>query len=157
MTNPGLPNQDQVRNGSRVGGLVLTIGGVLTVLIGFGGFVSGMVTSDIDGPDPKMMGLFFVMFAVGGFLSVIGFGLLRVGYLGAAARYGSGELSPVLKDTADYLTDGEGILGVGRTVDDSGRTPGSSVATGPFCSRCGIRNDTGAKFCDACGSALQTG
>ena len=67
--------------------------------------------------------------------------LLQWGFLGAAARYGAGETMPVVKDSATYLSDGEGILGVGRTA-------------GPFCSKCGVRNDADAKFCDSCGGAL---
>jgi len=61
--------------------------------------------------------------------------------LGAAARCGGGETMPVVKDSAAYLSDGEGILGVGRTA-------------GPYCSKCGVRNDADARFCDSCGSAL---
>ena len=74
---------------------------------------------------------------------------LQAGFLGAASRYVAGETTPVIKDSAAYLTDGEGILGVGRTVDDA-----QEPATGPFCSTCGTRNDADARFCDSCGAAL---
>jgi hypothetical protein len=57
---------------------------------------------------------------------------------------------PVAKDSAAYLTDGQGLLGVGRTVDD--RT--DDARTGPFCTKCGVRNDEAARFCDACGHAV---
>ncbi|MBI2245014.1 MAG: hypothetical protein HYU55_14135 [Nocardioides sp.] len=63
------------------------------------------------------------------------------GFLGAAARYGAGETVPVVKDSATYLSDGEGILGAGRT-------------TGSYCSRCGVRTGADAGSCDSCGSAL---
>ena len=66
-----------------------------------------------------------------------------------ASRFVAGETMPVVKDSASYLTDGEGVLGVGRTVDD-----GDQAATGPFCSKCGVRNDPDAKFCDSCGAPL---
>ncbi len=51
------------------------------------------------------------------------------------------------KDSAAYLTDGEGLLGVGRTVDDHG-------GAGPFCRSCGVRNDDDARYCDGCGQSL---
>jgi hypothetical protein len=56
---------------------------------------------------------------------------------------------PVLKDSAAYLTDGKGVLGIGRTDDDA-----VAASAGPFCSACGTRNDDTAKFCDSCGAAL---
>jgi hypothetical protein len=64
----------------------------------------------------------------------VGGWLLQAGFGGAAARFAAGELAPVAKDSLDYVTDSE--------------------KTGPFCSKCGVRNDTGARFCDACGTAL---
>src|SRR3954453_22007796 len=71
-----------------------------------------------------------------------------------AARYAAGETMPTVRDSASYLTDGEGVLGVGRTVDDTASPSATERATGPFCSTCGTRNDTDASFCDHCGAAL---
>ncbi len=59
---------------------------------------------------------------------------------------------PTVKQSATYLSDGEGILGVGRTVGD--RAPGGSAAAGPYCRSCGVRNDEDARFCDGCGTSL---
>ncbi len=111
-------------------------------------FVYG-VTSVFGSDMPS--GLQIVCF-IGGLL-VVGVGMmcLQAGFLGAAARYSAGETMPVVRDSASYLTDGEGLLGVGRTVDDR---PAPSTATGPYCRQCGVRNDGDAKFCDSCGSAL---
>jgi hypothetical protein len=76
---------------------------------------------------------------------------LRAGFLGVGLRYVAGETTPVIKDSASCLTNGEGILGVGRTVDDRS---GEAAETGPFCTRCGTRSDAAAGFCDHCGHAL---
>jgi hypothetical protein len=76
---------------------------------------------------------------------------LQAGFLGAASRYVAGETTPVVKDSAAYLSDGEGFLGVGRTVDDAARR---HEVTGPSCSACGTRNGAAASYCDRCGAAL---
>jgi hypothetical protein len=132
VTNPGLRNQAGLRTFFRVAGpLVLAVAVVLMV-------VAGMEFFTLEGfEEPTRFWMFFVgipLLAVGGWLC-------QAGYAGAAARYTSGELSPVAKDTAAYLTDGEGLLGVGRTV-------------GPFCRTCGVRNDGDARYCDGCGQSL---
>lgn len=138
---PGLRGQGTARTVFRVLGCLLTPVGVVLVALGFYDFVT--VDPGFDGPPA---GLF--MFAGGGFLTVIGFGCLNVGFLGTAARYSAGETMPVVKDSASYLSDGQGILGVGRTVDDA------AGPTGPFCRSCGTRNDQEARFCDGCGLSL---
>jgi hypothetical protein len=80
---------------------------------------------------------------------------LQAGFMGVAARYVAGETMPTVKASAAYLTDGEGILGVGRTVDDAaGAQPAPRTITGPSCSTCGTRNDADASFCDRCGAPL---
>jgi hypothetical protein len=145
---PGLPGQSTARTVFRVLGCLLAPLGVVLVVVGFYDFAT--VEPTFDGPPS---GLF--VFAGGGFMAVVGFGFLNAGFLGTAARYSAGETMPVVKDSASYLSDGEGILGVGRTVDH-GRPAGASTtgATGPFCRSCGTRNDQEARFCDGCGQTL---
>ncbi len=145
--NPGLPSQSGTRTVLRALGLVLAPAGVLLVVVGFARF-AGVGAEDWtgDGAPPG-----FLMFAGGGFLAVIGFWFLSTGFMGAAARYGAGETMPVVKDSAAYLTDGEGVMGVGRTVDDQ---PTAGSAAGPFCRSCGARNDSDATYCDGCGQRL---
>lgn len=91
-----------------------------------------------------------VRLGAGGFMIVFGLAALNAGFIGAQARYAAGETMPTLKQSAAYLSDGEGVSGVGRTVDDDA----TDVATGPFCRSCGVRNDAEARFCDACGRSL---
>lgn len=142
-TSPGFARQARYRNAFRgLGAVVLVVG---IVMFGYGLF------SVFGSSDFPPGGLQIVCF-IGG-LPVIGFGImcLQAGFLGVAARYGAGETMPVVRDSASYLSDGEGILGVGRTVDDAPRSP---AATGPYCRACGVRNDADAKFCDGCGASL---
>ena len=152
---PGLRNQAGARTSFRVIGLVLLVVGVGAAGYGFISFAGGIFAADTT-LDPALpgasgMGRSFLLFAGGGFVTVLGFWFFSAGFMGAAARYGAGGSMPVVKDSAAYLTDGEGLLGVGRTVDDA---PRADAATGPFCSSCGVRNDASARFCDACGHAL---
>jgi hypothetical protein len=139
---PGLRNQATARSAFRVlGAVVVLVALVMVVVAGIDFFGS---LDSFEGPTKFWM--FFValpLLAVGGWL-------LQAGFLGMGARYASGELSPVAKDTAHYLSDGEGVLGVGRTSSGGGGAP----ATGPYCRQCGTRNDTDARFCDSCGTAM---
>ena len=142
IPSPGLRSQAGTRTFFRVAGGVLLPLGIIV-------FVWGVVNVfGYDGYDSPP-GRYLVAFLGG--LPLIGVGLmcLNVGFLGAAARYGAGETMPVARDSAAYLTDGQGVMGIGRTVDDPGPT-----ASGPFCRSCGVRNDPDATFCDGCGHRL---
>jgi zinc-ribbon domain len=138
---PGIRGQAAARTTFRVVGVVLLVVAVGFLAVGLADFFGSM--DSFDGPHR------FWMVFVGIFgLAVAGW-CLQAGYMGAAPRYAAGEATPVVKDSAAYLTDGEGILGIGRTVDDA-----EQGAAGPFCSRCGTRNDPDATYCDSCGAAL---
>lgn len=144
---PGLPAQAGARTALRVGGAVLLLLGV--AVFGYG-LVS--VFGSMDSFDPPRGGQIAAF--IGGLpLIGVGLGMLNAGFLGAQARYVAGETAPVLRDTAAYLSDGEGVLGIGRTVDDGSPAPGAA-ASGPFCRSCGVRNDDDARFCDSCGTSL---
>lgn len=145
---PGLRNQSGARTVFRVLG-VLAVLAALAMMV-----VAGMEFFTLEGfEEPTRFWMFFVgipLLAVGAFL-------LQAGFMGAGARYASGELAPVAKDTAHYLTDGQGLLGAGRTrSDDAVTTPaaGTGSPTGPYCGSCGTRNDGDARFCDSCGTAM---
>lgn len=129
---PGLTNQSGVR-------LFFQIAGPVVIVVGLALFVTGLRAvwdhfDDYDGPKGSDIARF-----MGGFL-VLGIGLMmtRVGFIGAAARYAAGEMSPVIRDAYQQIA---------SQSDTSGRT-------GPFCSKCGVRQDAGARFCDACGSPV---
>lgn len=140
---PGLRHQEGTRTLFRVLGLILTPVGVIVFVWGLAKVFGD---TGFEGPEASHVVAF-----IGG-LPLIGLGLmaLNVGFMGAAARYGAGETMPVVRDSASYLSDGRGVLGVGRTVDAAADTG----ATGPYCRSCGIRNDADARFCDGCGASL---
>ncbi len=143
-TPPGLPEQVRVRNTLRITGLILLVVGLFLFGSGLADFLSTMSNPSLEGPT-KFWELFLGLLLLG----PAGW-CLQAGFLGSASRYVAGETTPVVKDSASYLSDGEGVLGVGRTVDD-GTGP---AAHGLVCSACGTRNDEGASFCDHCGHAL---
>ncbi len=138
--HPGFEAQGAVRIAARVVGFLALGAGIVLIVIAFRDL---MATGDTFAEPTK-----FWMFFVGMPLLFIGGVGLQIGFMGAAARYGAGETMPVVKDSAAYLTDGAGLLGIGRTVG------GSDPVAGPYCSACGVRNDADAKFCDGCGQAL---
>ena len=147
VPNPGYADQSTKRLIARVVGMVCM--GIAVILIGASIANFFASTNDFTGEGPTKMWMFFL--AIPFFL--IGAIGLQMGFIGAAARFGAGETMPVLKDSAAYLTDGSGALGVGGTVDAA--APGVATAeTGPFCRSCGTRNDADAKFCDSCGQSL---
>jgi len=129
---PGFAHQARYRTAFRVFGVLLLVGGAAA-------FVWGV--TQVFGSDEFPGGGAVAAFLGGLLVAGVGLMLLQFGFVGAAARYGAGETMPVVKDSAEYLSDGEGVLGIGRT-------------SGPFCSKCGVRNDGDARFCDACGSPL---
>lgn len=133
VPNPGLAHQSGLRTFFRIAGPLVVAAALVLMALGLIDFFATM--------DSFEMPTRFWMFFVGIPLLAVGGWLCQAGYGGAAARYASGELSPVAKDTAAYLTDGEGVLGVGRTA-------------GPYCRSCGARNDGDARYCDGCGQSL---
>jgi len=139
---PGIRGQRVARNVFRVVGVVVLAAAVTFLVLGLEDFFA---SSDSFEGTHRFWMVFVGMFG----LAIAGW-CLQAGFMGAASRYVAGETTPVIKDSAAYLTDGEGLLGVGRTADDTAR----STAGGPFCSKCGTRNDSDASFCDSCGAAL---
>lgn len=140
-TNPGFAQQGQMRTVFRVVGVLAAIGFVALLVL----FVrdSAAVMAD-DSMDAGMPNFVLVLLAMP-LLLVAGL-CLNAGFGGAATRYAAGEVMPVAKDSLEYLTDGRGLDNLGKSS--------SAEKSGPFCSRCGVRNDEGARFCDACGTAL---
>lgn len=143
---PGLARQQALRTVFRVLSICFPIG---LLMVGYGFYTFATTDPGFEPGLPSGMG----MFIAGGLLMVFGFFCLNAGFMGGAARYSAGETMPVVKDSASFLTDGEGVAGIGRTVDDARpRTPSSPA--GPYCRACGVRNDEDATFCDGCGASL---
>jgi hypothetical protein len=143
---PGLGYADQARKRTifRVLGGVAMTAALVLIGVAVADFFAAF-SSDDFAAQPTKFWLFFLALP----LFVVGAACLNAGFLGAAARYGAGETAPVLKDTASYLTDGEGLLGVGRTVDDE--RPSAAARS---CGTCGTRAAADARFCATCGTSL---
>ncbi len=142
VPNPGHRHQGAARTVFRVlGPLSMAIA---LVLIGWAlvDFFAVFGSDDFDAQPTK-----FWMFFLALPFFVAGGAMIQAGFAGAAARYAAGETMPVVKDSAAYLTDGQGLAGIGRTE-------GVSPAGGPYCRGCGVRNDADARFCDGCGQSL---
>lgn len=146
--DPELGNRTGPRTLFRIIGIVLALAGLVMLGYGFATFAAGVLSDQM--PSMDQMGRSFLLFALGGVALIGGFFFVYLGFMGVAARYGAGETMPVLKDSAAYLTDGAGLFGVGRTVDDVA----SATDPGRDCVRCGATNAGSAKYCNACGSAL---
>lgn len=149
IRDPGLAGQGGLRTFLRIAGPLLLVVGLVLCGIAGADFFRAFGASEIGAP-PTRFWMFFVAFP---FLAA-GTWLTQAGYLGLAARYAAGETMPVVRDSAAYLTDGEGVLGIGRAVDDPQPAAATSVAGGPYCRSCGVRNDADARYCDGCGQSL---
>lgn len=146
VPEPGYADQSTKRTVLRVVGVVSMGTALLLICIAVADFFRAFGSDDLGAEPTK----FWMFFAALPFIAVGGWAL-QAGFLGAAARYTAGETMPVVRDSAAYLTDGQGLLGVGRTVDDA---PSAGRAAGPYCRQCGTRNDADARFCDSCGQSL---
>lgn len=144
--NPGFAGQGTMRTVFRVVGVVALVGFVVLLVL-FAEDMASTMSNDLLDPDPPNFLLFFAAMP----LLIIAGVCLNAGYGGAAARYAAGETMPVAKASLEYLTDGKGPGNLGAS---SGDTPEAGEETGPFCSKCGVRNDEDATFCAACGARL---
>ena len=140
-TNPGLSNQTGLRTTFRIIGPILAVVGLVVCISGFVKFVHLGDSFSNDSPLPAM-GMFMGGFVVFG----LGLNLTRLGFMGVGLRYAAGEVAPVAKDGLEYMTDGKGLRNLGMAA--------GAEEGGPFCRKCGTRNDASARFCDSCGDPL---
>ncbi|HEX2141652.1 MAG TPA: zinc ribbon domain-containing protein [Candidatus Limnocylindria bacterium] len=123
--DPSLDQQGSVRSFLRVGGLIALGIGILLTIGGMASFFSAFGTFE----QPRS----FWMAFIGLPLTAVGGAMVRAGFLGPAARYVTGEVTPVLQDTL-------GALGIRSSAQE--------------CVSCGARNDADSRFCDSCGKPL---
>ena len=119
-----------------IAGTVVSVVALVLLVWGFGGFASGV----FNGPEDKPMGRYFGMFAGGGFLLVIGLGMLGVGTWRARSRLFARESADAIRTTAAAVAEG---------------FEGSGAASGMHCTSCGAVVPAGARFCPSC-AAPQT-
>jgi ribosomal protein L40E len=144
------PRHQQIRNvlrivgpGVLVAGLILTGIGLLSFFSSFGSF----------GPPRDFWCAF-----LGLPLMAVGAALTQFAYLGAIARYSSGEVAPVGKDTFNYMAEGtsEAVRTMAHAVGQ-GLSSGArgTEAVGGHCPKCDAPNPADARFCDRCGASLE--
>ncbi|MGN6721662.1 MAG: zinc-ribbon domain-containing protein [Marmoricola sp.] len=128
-------NNATARIAFRVVGAVLLIAGAVIAIIGLTQFASDFGSTDPGNDGPGSI----FMTAGGAFLALFGLTALRMGFLRAGVNYVVGETGDAIRTVAADVATGV------RSVQPQ---------AGPFCSKCGTRNDVAAHFCDACGSPL---
>lgn len=142
------PKHDSTRQTLRRIGPPLAGAGLLLMVIGIGSFFASFGTFQ----PPR----FFWCAFVGMPLLAVGIWLSQFGYLGAIARYSAGEMSPVVKDTFNYMAEGtqEGVKTAAAAVAEGIATGLSHCEVAAQCPKCGQANDGDARFCKHCGAAL---
>jgi len=147
----------RIRTAARIGGVLVVALGLFLFIHNGANVIHGInQSSDLNSPDfASGPPIGAVLGTMGGFLMTgVGLQLLYVGFLRTATNYVAGEASPALRSVAGDVAGGirDGLAGVtgGAVAGHEQR----AERTGPFCSACGVRNDAGAHFCDACGAPL---
>ena len=90
----------------------------------------------------------FANLVPGMFLIVIGFGILRFGYIGRVSKYIADETGPAISSVTKSITSG---IKEGGGID---LTVQSDKNIRIKCRYCGTLNDEEATYCDNCGSQL---
>src|SRR4051794_2398859 len=142
-----VPRHEQTRNILRIIGPGLLLAGLILTGTGLISFFSSFGTFE----PPRYFWCAFLGLPT----LAAGMGLTKFAYLGAIARYFSGEVSPVGKDTFNYLAEGtsEGVRTVAHAVGQglSSGTRGTE-ASETRCPKCGAPNPADARYCDRCGA-----
>jgi hypothetical protein len=123
-------------------GLLFTIVGIVNFFMSFGSF------------EPPR---YFWCAFLGMFLLFVGLAICGFAFLGAITRYQAGEVTPVAKDTFNYLAEGtqEGVKTVATAIGEGiAAGMGGSRKADDRCPKCSHPNDADAKFCKNCGAAL---
>lgn len=145
------PGHSSVRTALRVIGPILAVVGLIFIVAGLVGFFSAFGRM---GP-PKNAWCPFV----GMPLLFVGIVLTSYGFMGKVARYQAGEIAPVAKDTFNYVAKGSspGIQAAAVAIGQGLRQGAAGEDTDRFqCPNCSSPQDSDAKFCDDCGTPIQT-
>lgn len=102
------------------------------VIIGFTSFSSGS----------------FIIFGLGGFMVVIGFGLISISIVRPVSKYYATEASPAIKIASQSLGEGLKESGFG-----SSKEPNQIIKV--KCPHCGYLDSEDAEFCSKCDKKLQ--
>ncbi len=143
------PGRSSSRQFLRMLGPTIAGLGLLLTIIGFGNFLWAFGSHEM----PR----YFWCAFVGMPLLFVGVAMSMFGFLGSFTRYVSGQQSPVIKDSFNYLAEGmqEGVKTVATAIGE-GLAAGmhKDGYVGKRCLTCNHENDMVAKFCMNCGSSL---
>ena len=114
---PALTHQGPARTTLRVGGLVLGVVALVLVVTAGVDFLGIICADPFSADGAAGVPTKFWMFFIGLPLGALSAWMLMAGFFGVATRYVAGEALPVAKDGLEYLTDGQGLPGLGRTPD----------------------------------------
>lgn len=161
--NNHLGDNTAVKKKLRILGFILIICGGLMSLIGLIDFFAAFGSFE----PPKLFFLLFLGFP----MTASGAALLFYSYMGKIARFTSQEITPVVKDTANYIIDGtkdtfKGAFDTvrGKTVkcfscgaintNEANFCKECGKPLNKTCSYCNSNNDSNSKFCNKCGKEL---
>ena len=170
----------QTRSVLRIIGPTIFLVGLILTIIGIAGFFSSFNSAWDSGPSfgsgfesmpgfdsgsgfghtqrDSGMSRFFLAF-IGLPMMGVGAAISKFAFLGSVARYVASEAAPVVKDTTNYMIDG-----TKGAVSDLAQSVGAGIAAGMAgdqstiettdCPGCGEACDSGARFCDQCGTPI---
>lgn len=119
-------------------GIPLLIIGIILTIYGFTRFGSGSFEESTG----NMM-----MFAAGGFLTMIGFALVALTIVRPMTKYYATEMSPAIKIASESI--GKGLKESGATASNA---PKEVIKV--KCPHCGYLESEDAEFCSKCGKRI---
>lgn len=145
-----MSTHEKGRKWSKIIGAIMIIIGIPLAIIGFSSMIvlqANFFSLSFEELDTLSAQIFGCL-VPGMFLTVIGLGTLRVGYVGKMSKYIADETGPAISSVTKSIT--SGIKEAGG-IDLTGH---SDTIIRIKCRNCGTLNDEEATYCDNCGSQL---
>ena len=145
-----MATQKKGRNSLKIIGSILIIIGIPLAIIGFSSIIilqANFFSLSLE-ESSALSAQAFGCLVPGMFLTVIGLGVLRVGYVGKMSKYIADETGPAISSVTKSITSG---IKEGGGIDITGH---SDTVIRIKCRNCGTLNDEEATYCDNCGSQL---
>ncbi len=132
----------------RVAGIALMGAGALLSAVGLWSFFSAFGTFQ----PPR----YFWAVMVGFPIIAVGASLTGLGYMSAAMRYYTGEVTPVATQTFKSMAEGMsgGVETIAKAMARGMSSRSGSEAESLLCEKCNAVNGADAKFCQQCGTPL---
>jgi len=131
------PDYSKHKNVMRAAGIPLVIVGIILVIYGFTSFASASFDEAFG---------YMMIFAAGGFLTMIGFMLVGLTLIRPYSKYLATEASPAIKIASESLGEGLKESGIG--------TGQQKEIIKVKCPHCGYLDSEDAEFCSKCGKKI---